>query len=840
MPSNFPESGVKLVAETEQAVTDVDNLIASVEEFESIGDVTIAVSAELDTSTLDVSELSALEGEAIPITAELDVTETETAKKTLSAVKTLANLKVIETVWNIAGTAVDFLGKIESFAVEPLLSVEDAVAKVNAQTNFAIPNADKLINDIFYDDLGNSIGQVGEMVTAASQLKAPVDEAVRSALAFTKVFDDQNPIDVLNTLNQMVGSGLAKDFTEAGDLLTTAFQNGGNRANDLLTAINNNAVAIKDLGLTGPEALSAITTGLDNGFKSANEVVSALVKIKQNVTAAAGNEDSDVTKTLDLLGIANPAETGEAWSADFFTSVIDGINALPGLTDTQREAMITSLLGDMKGTKTASAVLGLDVQDVNEVFSNVSGAASRAGVAIDDSLHGAIDDFMLAAQQAATEFLSSEQIDLPGKIAALKTGIQDALNVLSEGGTLGEALTVALKPIGFDDEFQGLESMLGNFVIALLQVVSSIQSLSPENWEAKKGTDAAIARLGAEQFAFDITVGNPDELSTEISTALSRGVSAGTVAETLSNTISGLVESGATVQAQAILDSLSDQAALWQISPDVTGLEITIADEALKEGGAKLQEAIDQGIVISQAPELSPEAVAGLQASIDAAVEASQGSVEELIDADFGLNLETAATKATDFSAAVAETATPVEDLTAKTATQGTTAATAAPAVAAVASATKDQTNAALASFRPISILAGSLVSVSGTAPAAAAGLGAVNGALTSLIATAKGLAGTGAPTTGRALGGSASGTFMAGELGPEIITTDRNLAVLNNRTTEQIMAALQGYIPGSSFSGRGGNSFSVNNTNIVQSEAQADALGFSTAAQIRGMAMAQ
>ncbi len=769
---------------------------------------------------------------------------TPAVENSISLLEIAAGFNIIETVWNIAGNAVELLGNVKEFAVDPLLSVEEAVAKVNAQTGFAIPNADKLINDIFYDDLGSSIDQVGNMVVAASQLGAPVDEAARAALAFTKVFDDASPVDVLNTLNQMVTNNLAPGFTEAGDLLTVAFQNGANRAGDLLTTINNNATALDDLGVSGPEALSLITTGLDAGFKSAQSVVDVLVKIKQNVTNAAGNATSDVSTTLDFLGIANPAETGDAWSADFFTSVIEAIKNAPGLTDTERETLFSNLAGGKQGAKTFSSFLEITPEQADTIFANVEGAATDAGVAIDDSLRGAIDDFMLAAQQAATEFLSSESIDLPGKIAALKTGIQDALNTLSEGGTLGDALTVALKPIGFDDEFQGLESMLGNFVIALLQVVSSIQSLSPENWEAKKGTDAAIARLGEQQLSFDLMVGNADEISTEISTAIGRGVSAGTISETLSNAVGGLIESGALAQAQAIVDSLNSQAALWQISPDVTGLELTIADEALREGGTKLQEAIDQGIVISQAPEFSPEAVAGLQANIDAAVEASQGSVEELIDSDFGMNLETAATKATDLGVAAETASEPVATVAANTETQGTNAAAAAPAIAAVASATKDQTNAALASARPVGMLAGSLSSVAGTAPAAASGLNAVNGALASLMATARNLAGAGAtnvaPKTGKALGGNATGTFMVGEGGREIITTDQNLSVLNNRTTEQIMAALNGYIPGGSFSGGGGNSFSVVNNNVVQSEAQADALGYNTAAQIRGMAMAQ
>jgi len=171
MPSSFPESGVKLVAETDSYVSAMEEAISLAEQVEGIGDVTLSVSAELDTSGIDVSDLpldgetidlaieTSVEGDPLPfdgdenpqIEAEVDAKQTEQAEETLGALQTLKNLAIIETIWNIAGTAVDLLGNIKEFAVDPLLSIEEAVAKVNAQTNFAIPNADKLINDIFYN-----------------------------------------------------------------------------------------------------------------------------------------------------------------------------------------------------------------------------------------------------------------------------------------------------------------------------------------------------------------------------------------------------------------------------------------------------------------------------------------------------------------------------------------------------------------------------------------------------------------------------------------------------------------------------------------------------------------
>ena len=169
-----------------------------------------------------------------------------------------------------------------------------------------------------------------------------------------------------------------------------------------------------------------------------------------------------------------------------------------------------------------------------------------------------------------------------------------------------------------------------------------------------------------------------------------------------------------------------------------------------------------------------------------------------------------------------------------------------------MSNATKEQGTAASEAATPVADVAASLDAIGISAPAAASGLSAVDLGLQAIIGSANGLQAaaahvadvqsqSGAPTTGgaprgHAAGGQAIGTFIAGEQGRELITTDRNLAVLNNKTTEQIMAALQQYIPGGSSSGRAGNTNIVNNTNIVPSQAVADTLGYRTAAQLRAM----
>lgn len=795
--SDFPESGIKLVADTSDFTDKMEEALNLADEFDAVGDMSVTLDASVDTSQAE-SDISSITDESATVDIAADVTTDDTSSKILDSLNVLKNLKVLETVWNIAGTAVDIFGKFSDFAITPMLDLDDAVAKVNAQTGNAIPNARELISGIFYDDLGDSIDQVGNMVIAAGQMHVPIDEAVRAALEFTHTFKDQNPQLVLTTLDQMVKNGLAPDIKTAGDNLTVAFQNGANKGGDLLQTINDNAGAIHDLGLTGPQAMEVFTSGMDAGFKSSQDVLNTLIKIKQNVQAAANNPTSDVSKTLNMLGIANPAETGDAWSLDFFQSVIDGIKNAP-VSDTDKMAMFSNLLGAKVGAKEFSNLMRLSPEDWANVFSNVDGASAAAAKTVDDSLRGAIDDFSLAASAAMQDFLSSDQIDLPGKIAALKKGLQDGLDVLAKGGTLGEALTIALKPIGFDDEFKTLEGALNNFIIGILQAVSTIQDITGHGTEAA-GTRATVANMAKGALTMDLQIGNADTVASDIQTAISRGVKGQDIADAIGDAVTALIKEGAPAQAQALLDTF--KTGTFGNTAGMTPGEVMAAGQAPTsfalnpDNAQKMQAQIDAANKLAQ--ESLPPATAAIQDQSDK-TNILKTSINDMV---LPMNDATAAAnKFYDPLSSIAVEAPSAADATVSF----------ADSLALFAQQVQAQANTINAIKINVPV---------GTAPTVtAADVNSMN---------PKHAGGT----------PSAIGTFLAGEHGPELITSNRALAVLNNQTTSAIMSALQGFIPGGGGVTRaGGNSYQLNQTNVVQSMAEADALGYRTAQQIRGMA---
>lgn len=838
--TDFPTSGVRLVAEADDFTDTMSEALSLAAEFDALGDMDVSLTASADTSELDTMQAAIDEIEAAGGTVDFNVQEDEDTKSLFQNVKDLRDIKVIETIWNIAGTALDLLGKGADLFVTPMLDLDDAVAKVNAQTGNAIPNARELISGIFYDDLGDSIDQVGKLVIQAEQISAPIDEATRAALTFTHTFKDEDPSAVLNAMDQMVKNGLAPDFKTAGDNLTVAFQNGANRGGDLLNTINDNAGAIRDLGLTGPQAMEVFTSGMDAGFKSSQDVLNTLIKIKQNVTAAAGNQTSDVSKTLDMIGVSNPAETGDAWSLDFFTSVIDGIKNAP-VSDTDKMAMFSNILGGKVGAKEFSNLMRLEPEDWANVFANVEGAADIAATTVDDSLRGALDDFSLAANAAMQDFLSSEQIDLPGKIAALKTGLQDALDVLSSGGSLGDALTVGLKPIGFDDEFQKLEAVFGDFILSLMNLIADIQDVLGKD---STGTRAAISEQAKSQTAFDLVANDPGKIVDTLTMGFAKGLKLEDFAATLQQAVDTLVAQGDLGGAQALLDA-SKTLQLQATSPDT---DINAVNESIVAATQAAQDLINAGLTqASRSTEAmgSRSAAGGANAML---ADLAQTQTTQALD-DMASAVTDLTPTARDAEQADIDRKDALDEL--KTVTIASTAS-----LDTMATTTDEVTDAAGNAAAAQSDMATSLGSIlaqeqalEAQYAAGAISLEQFNAQFANLMAIASSganMAGTGAvgnasvdtPSGASAAGGMIPGgkTHLVGENGPELVTAGTSLSVLNNQSTDALIAALSGFIPGASKgSGGGTKNITLNQYNVVQSAAQASALGYETSRQLRG-----
>ncbi|MBZ0285701.1 MAG: hypothetical protein K8L97_33540 [Anaerolineae bacterium] len=823
-----------------------------------------------------------------------------------SKVDELKQTSLLNLTLNVAGSLPGILSKLEELTVAPILETQDAIAGLDARTRGALPNVEALINGLNAEGLGESRTAIAGVLEEGIRLNIPEDQfadAARGALQVTEAFTDQDPVQVLSTMNTLVAEGLVPNFRAAADLVTTGFQEFGTGF-DFLGLIGEYKAELDDFSISGTQALNLIKTGMESGFPTPEQAFESLREFQNMLNAAVSDPEGDTSVALAQLGFDNPAAMGEQASIEFFQGVIDGINNNPGEGLTQQQ-LTTALFGS-PGEDFSTSILGLDANA--NPFSDLTGAAEEAATTINDSLTQQLDIFFRYVQDEAVNFMSSEQIDLPGKIEAIKTGLSDAIAVLKDGGTLGEAVEVGLKPLGFDDEFAKLESIFGNLVISFLGIVAGLQEALPGGSDGSEAR-AEISRLARQQLEFDLQLENPEDITNAIRAARGRGVEDEVIGQIAQTAVDDALAAGDVAQAQNIVTgagattqtvSAPDLGLLGNFTPfgNLTnqleteipvnfGIDTGTLQEKIDMAAGDLREqalaafsAGDVGIALGFAEQLNDPILLGtistvaeamrdtfetaiVTGNVGAATNAAEAlndpelsaRLQEYVDSQFG---ERAVTDLKGTTDAVSTSFTELKDeVGAASDAVQSNAADAEAAMVSLGDTTTDVVSGNtmtddlallhttaderlvpvidyINTLKVAAIEAGGALSIFGIAGSSA--FGGINAAAV----------GAGNPfdvpggTTSiplKAGGGEASGTFIAGEAGPELISSDSNVAVLNNATTRDIysaVAALVGAQPSINNSNNGRN-VTVNQINYVQSSAQQGASVQKIANAVRG-----
>lgn len=589
------------------------------------GEAVATTSGEEEVSDLE-SGMEAVEGEHEG-SVEVDANQTDNATRTFSMLDAIKSGLVFTAIINVAGTILDALRSIENLTITPFLDVDEASAAFAAHTGEAAESVDDMIFRLHQADLGdfNDIEAVLETGRSIGLIGDELEDATAQALTFTKVFDDQNPTDVIAEMNRMIELGLVDNFQEAADVLTVAFQQGGNRAGDLLQTLEMYGPMFSAMGLDANEAMALLNEGLRNGYRNTADFARQIATMQDNVIAAQQDAGSAAAEAFDDIGVDLPAE-GEEMGAEFIQNVINGINSLP--PGAGRDAAISAIFGRRAGGTEAI----LDV-DIGASFENIEGGeADRAASVLDDHIRGTIDDLGLELETLAQHFLSSEQIDLPGKIAAIKEGLQTALEDVGAGMSLGEALEHGLQIPGLADFIQNIEGALGNFEIVLLQVIASLADLVGQSDVAASAREE-VTRLGEQQLAFDIKIADDgDAITAAVSRAVDRGVDQADIQTALSTAVTELIDEGDIQAAQELIDTI-------EIAPDFI-VDQDAADRFVGESSIALE--LDP-VSISEMPQEEIDRLVGagvlipasidttdLQAQVDAAQEIVQSELDRV------------------------------------------------------------------------------------------------------------------------------------------------------------------------------------------------------------------
>lgn len=582
------------------------------------------VSLTLDTSEFDSGYKGVLADagklDALAPTVKVNVTDTElkTAVDLVGDLDTSTSLKVnvddseitnvsdqlntltaigaIDLAINVAGSAKGFIEGLGRFSgLGGLMEMDNALALIEARTGKMIPGAEKLITDLYTNGWGESRTQIAEVIGQADNLKISGDnmsDAVENALILQATYGSDTT-ETLRTMDSLVKNGLAPNFDVASDILVTGMQNGADRGQDLLDTFNEYGSTFGQLRISGEGALSLINSGLDAGVDNSDRIADSIreagIRLGEMGTDPKIQEAFDRLDELsdvDLAQLKLDYDAGKISGDEFWDGFFSAFSDANATNPEEATGLATTLIGTQSEDFKIGAISQLTTE-WDETMGVLEGRTDTAGVNISDSLGVTVDTFLRNIEQMATDFLSSDAIDLDGKIDTFKTQLQDAMAVAMNGGSLGDALEVGFGVTGVDAALANVSRVFGQFVITLLEIVAAIQDPLGIN-DADKGTRGEITRLATAQLPFDLQVANPDEFDAIFTQAAQRGVSLADMGAALTTALDASVAEGDFERTKEILANI-------MADPDVDPATV----QALVD---KYNAAIDEAMAASKPP----------------------------------------------------------------------------------------------------------------------------------------------------------------------------------------------------------------------------------------------
>ncbi|MET9914573.1 phage tail tape measure protein [Streptomyces sp. NPDC006476] len=316
----------------------------------------------------------------------------------------------------------------------------------------------------------------------------------------TKVSDlsDTFELDLGQTANavgQILKTGLAKNGTEALDVLTKGLQNMGPRADDIADTFNEYSTIFRNLGLDATTATGLMSQGLKAGARDTDVVADSLKEFLLTVQGGGPQVDA-AFKSIGLNGKDMQAAFTEGGPKA--SAALDQVfTAMRKIKDpAERNALALSLF-KTKSEDMQAALYALDPSKAVDTLGKVGGAASQMGDSLRDNAGTKIEAFKRGALQTLTEFIGNTVIPVLSSlfsfvsehqgvftafaavIAAVVIPTITALGVQSliAGAKMAAAWITAMGPIGW------IGLAIGALVVLIVAYWGDIKKYTLAVWD---------------------------------------------------------------------------------------------------------------------------------------------------------------------------------------------------------------------------------------------------------------------------------------------------------------------------------------------------------------------
>ncbi|MFB6423096.1 phage tail tape measure protein [Streptomyces microflavus] len=245
-----------------------------------------------------------------------------------------------------------------------------------------------------------------------------------------------------NAVGQILKNGLAKDGTEALDILTAGMQKMGPRADDMADTFNEYSTKFRDLGLSANDAMGLMSQGMQAGARDTDTVADALKEFQ--IRATDGSKSSaEAYKAIGLNAeeMTKKIAAGGPGAREGLQQVLDGLKSIKD--PAERSAASVGLFGT-KSEDLGQALYSLDPKTAVKALGDTAGAAEKMGDALHNNAGARIEQFKRGLEVGVTNFMGDKVIPALSEFGGFV------------GSTFGPALSTGKELVsGFFGVFSG-------------------------------------------------------------------------------------------------------------------------------------------------------------------------------------------------------------------------------------------------------------------------------------------------------------------------------------------------------------------------------------------------
>ncbi|SDH16210.1 Phage-related minor tail protein [Leifsonia sp. 98AMF] len=355
---------------------------------------------------------------------------------------------------------------------------------------------------LYADAYGDSLATVNEAIRGVesniagmgSASDAELESVTGKVLSLSSAFD-QDLGATTTAVGQLMRTGMAKDASEALDIITKGLQSNARAGEDLLDTFTEYPALFQRLGLDGETATGLINQGLAAGARNTDVVADALKEFQ--IRATDGSKTS--AAGFEALGLDAAEATARIarGGGDAAAGLDDVLDRLRGMTDPVAQNAAAVALFGTKAEDLGGALFALDPSSAVDALGQVAGAA--------DALDGAMSkdqefeklqrtvtqtftDIGAAALPVITPILDGlrEFAPILGPLAVVLTGAGAAVTVISGAMKVFAAVQAVQTAAQWANNAAWLASPITWIILAILAAIAlviAIVVLLVQHWD---------------------------------------------------------------------------------------------------------------------------------------------------------------------------------------------------------------------------------------------------------------------------------------------------------------------------------------------------------------------